>query len=168
MSTDMSKNRPTNEDKRRQFIQQLSRELSRTASLLEPLRERFGDEVVEVVRDAVRNRTLHAFREVAEREESNQIEDLYRVLWEPMNDAGMEYTTEEKDGGLRFRCTRCVFHDAAKELGLEEWALHLYCSTDPHIAAGFNPRMGFKRTKTLMEGHDCCDHFYYMKDDDEE
>jgi hypothetical protein len=25
---------------------------------------------------------------------------------------------------------------------------------------GYNPRIAFKRTKTLMEGDDYCDHFY--------
>jgi len=39
----------------------------------------------------------------------------------------------------------------------------MFCQNDFYIAEGFNSKIGLKRTKTLMEGHDCCDHFYYMK-----
>ncbi|MFW9789019.1 MAG: L-2-amino-thiazoline-4-carboxylic acid hydrolase, partial [Candidatus Thorarchaeota archaeon] len=38
-----------------------------------------------------------------------------------------------------------------------------FCNEDEHIVAGFNPSIKFSRTKTLMEGHDCCDHCYVMK-----
>ena len=37
------------------------------------------------------------------------------------------------------------------------------CSVDECIATTFNPQIGFRRTKTLMQGDEYCDHFYYMK-----
>lgn len=45
-----------------------------------------------------------------------------------------------------------------------EMANYIFCAGDPYIVEGFNPKMGFKRTKTLTLGDDCCDHFYYYKD----
>jgi hypothetical protein len=41
-----------------------------------------------------------------------------------------------------------------------EWGYALHCAQDPHIIAGFNPAIGFRQTRWLMRGDDCCDHFY--------
>ncbi len=59
---------------------------------------------------------------VAEREQSNTIRDLVRILWEPFRNQGAEFTAE-----------------------------------------GFNLGIKFRRTKTLMEGDDCCDHRYTVE-----
>ena len=59
--------------------------------------------------------------------------------------------------------TKCPLADLAKEVNAEDWGYILYCCDDPNIVEGFNPEMDLKRTKTLMQGDDCCDHFYCMK-----
>ena len=38
------------------------------------------------------------------------------------------------------------------------------CEGDGPAAAAFNPAIRFSRTKTLMEGDDCCDHVYYVEE----
>jgi len=49
-------------------------------------------------------------------------------------------------------------------LGAEDIGVWI-CEADGPIAAAFNPRIRFQRTKTLMEGNDCCDHVYYIDRD---
>ena len=51
----------------------------------------------------------------------------------------------------------------AKEVGATDWGFEFFCKMDPPIIEGFNPNIQFRRTKTLMEGDECCNHYYTMK-----
>ena len=72
--------------------------------------------------------------------------------------------TKNSENEVQMNVTRCIFAEIAQELGIEEWGFRLYCKDDPHMVEGYNPKMEFKRTKTLMEGDDCCDHWYRLKE----
>ena len=52
---------------------------------------------------------------------------------------------------------------AEERLKATDWLYHHTCSADEAMVSGFNPKIGFRRTKTLMQGDDYCDHYYYMK-----
>lgn len=39
----------------------------------------------------------------------------------------------------------------------------LVCDSDYAAAEGFNPKMRMIRSKTLMQGHDCCNHRYVLE-----
>jgi hypothetical protein len=58
---------------------------------------------------------------------------------------------------------RCPVFEMAREMGVTELMYHHTCCTDECIASAFNPQIGFRRTKTLMQGDDCCDHYYFLK-----
>ncbi len=77
------------------------------------------------------------------------------LLLKPLKDS-QERTSE----GIQLHCTRCPIHELARELDALEWGYALHCAQDPHIIAGFNPAIGFRQTRWLMRGDDCCDHFY--------
>lgn len=70
---------------------------------------------------------------------NNKLSDQYRTLYYDVyfsdTNAGFLQSSLEKDGSYRY-----VFDEA--------WA------------KAFNPNIQFTRTKTLMEGHACCDHCY--------
>ncbi len=150
-------------EQREQLVRHCDR---RVLLILEGLRARLGDGVIAAVEDLVAERTREQWAQIAEREGSNTIDDLIRVLWEPAVEEGFEFTVERREDGVQMRCTRCPIHERAKGFDeeLRGWFYTLACSADPSIVAGFNPRMGFRRTKTLVEGDDHCDHFYYMLD----
>ncbi|HYH02282.1 MAG TPA: L-2-amino-thiazoline-4-carboxylic acid hydrolase, partial [Bacillota bacterium] len=123
----------------------------------------YGLEVYKIVEEVQGRHLQKKWANIAKREGSNRIEDLIRLLWEPLRAEGLEYEVIEMPDGIKMRCTKCPACNIARELGTTTWAYHLICSNDPYIVEGFNPRIGFRRTKTLMEGFDCCDHFYYIK-----
>ncbi|MBN1430182.1 MAG: L-2-amino-thiazoline-4-carboxylic acid hydrolase [Anaerolineae bacterium] len=131
---------------------------------LDALQERLGPIVVDVIEAVVAQSSRRVWTEVAQQETSKTIDDLIRVLWEPGRGRLFDYTVEIRDDGVQMRCTRCFYADLGKPIGGTKWFYHLLCMGDPDIVEGFNPKMGFRRTKTLMEGHDCCDHFYFMKE----
>jgi hypothetical protein len=99
--------------------------------------------------------------EVAAREGRNGVDDLSRLLLEPLQGApGWSLTLTRERGGLQVRCTACPHATLGRALGISEWIAHLVCGGDPHLVAGFNPKMRFSRTRMLTTGHDHCDHFY--------
>lgn len=138
----------------------------RTIAILNGLRERLGPQVTEAVSEMAAEAARAKWAEIARQEGSNTIEDIIRLLWEPLRAKGFEFTVECREDGVQMRCVRCPNYDLAREIeGGPEWLYYLTCATDPHVVAGFNPKIGFRRTKTLMAGDDCCDHFYYYLED---
>ncbi len=94
----------------------------------------------------------------------NSIDDLVNVLWEPLREKGYAFTLEKTEPGVQVNCTACPFATMYRSLGGAEWGYALYCAVDEDLTKAFNPEIGFKRTKTLMEGHSNCDHFYFMRE----
>jgi predicted ArsR family transcriptional regulator len=139
--------------------------MQRIAFLLDGLEQRLGAAAVEALDETIAESTREQWAGIAREVEDNGIEGLIQALWEPLREMGFEFSVERQTDGVQMRCTRCPLSDQAHEVGATKWGYHLYCATDPHIVAGFNPRIGFRRSRTLMEGDDCCDHFYYDLED---
>jgi hypothetical protein len=64
---------------------------------------------------------------------------------------------------LRMRVTRCVFAEAMREQDAAELGYAYYCHSDFGFAETYDPEIGFERTKTLMQGNDCCDPAYRLR-----
>lgn len=96
--------------------------------------------------------------------EGGTLDDLVRLLWAPLPELGFELTSERLPNGLQLRCTRCPQHELAVRLGgnSADWLLHLVCATDPYVVDAFDPPIRFRRTQTLMQGDDHCDHAYFV------
>ncbi|MCL2092719.1 MAG: L-2-amino-thiazoline-4-carboxylic acid hydrolase [Treponema sp.] len=133
------------------------------AKMIRALKERFGDEVYEIVSKQNGEKALNEWKRIAEDIEDTSIEGLISCLWKPLKQEGWEYEIEKTETGTQMKCTRCGLYDLAKYCGITEEAYYMFCTNDPYITEGFNPNIGLKMTKTLMQGHDCCDHFYYYK-----
>jgi len=120
--------------------------------------------VLAVIDRVVAENLRREWADVAAREGRNGVADLARLLLEPLQGApGWAFTLTPERGGLQLRCTACPHATLGRALGISEWIAHLVCGGDPHIVAGFNPRMGFHRTRMLTTGHDHCDHFYWLE-----
>jgi predicted ArsR family transcriptional regulator len=158
----MMDNEKTVEERLEEQREQLEhRCMQRIAFLLDGMENRLGSAAVDALDEMIAEDTLEEWAGIAQKAGSNQIEDLIEQLWEPLRALGFEFTFEQQEDGVQLWCTRCPLSDRAHAAEATKWGYHLYCATDPYIVAGFNPKIGFRRTKTLMEGDDCCDHFYY-------
>ena len=161
----MTKSKQTVEERLREQIELSERRnLEEKAALLNVLKERFGSDVINVVARMVAERAQKEWAEISLKSQNNTIDDLIQLLWEPLRASGYEFTIDHRHDGVQVRCSVCPIYNMARELGIVEWGYHFHCAKDPQVVEGFNPKIGFRRTKTLMEGYDCCDHFYYMKD----
>ena len=130
---------------------------------LNALKKVFGEKVEEIVLENRGKAVEKDWRGIAESIGKNDIQGLKDTLWKWVSEVGFEFTYEETEEGTQFTVTKCPIADMAKELHETRWGYICYCSDDPHIVKGYNPTLEFKRTKTLMEGHDCCNHCYLIK-----
>ena len=137
------------------------------AWVLKIMKDHFGDEAYHVLVKTRGEKICTEWKRKAEEGNDNSIEALIKHLWEPLKDYGFEYTMEKTESGFQMRCTKCPEFDFAKRDGITEQMYYMACESDPYIVEGFNPNIGLTRTKTLMEGDDCCDHFYYYKNNEQ-
>ena len=133
------------------------------AKFIRTLQKRFGDEVYQIIAKQNGENAFAEWKSISEKSGNNSIDDLIKYLWEPLKKDGFEYEVEKTELGIQMKCTHCSFYDMAKHFGVTDEAFYMICEADPYITEGFNSEIGLKRTKTLMQGHDCCDHFYYLK-----
>ena len=133
--------------------------------LFNSLSERFGEDVLARVMEKVVAGHIRAeWAELGAGQPERDIDNLIRLVWGPLPAAGFELHVEKRPEGTQIHCTRCPHAELGRQINGSRWLYHLVCSGDPHMTAGFNPRIGFRRTQTLMKGHTCCDHFYFLLD----
>lgn len=135
-----------------------------TLDLLNELGKRFGRDIVASVIDKVVAAHIQPeWEENGRKQPTTGLDDFIRLMWEPLPSAGFAATITRQPDGVQIRCTFCPLAETGLKNDAAFWMYHLVCSGDPYAASGFNPQIGFRRTQTLMEGHPCCDHFYFMK-----
>jgi hypothetical protein len=62
------------------------------------------------------------------------------------------------------RVTECLWAKTFKELNATDIGYVLSCHPDFAMARAQHPNLRLKRTKTLMQGDDCCNHTWYWKE----
>ncbi|MHA1576189.1 MAG: L-2-amino-thiazoline-4-carboxylic acid hydrolase [Candidatus Thorarchaeota archaeon] len=126
--------------------------------LLEAWDQDFGPEYNDVAMEILAENVAKNSRAWTKQKELTTAEDIVQDMWEGWDEG--EFTIERKEDGIQIHCTKCPIADAYLSIGRKEQGLLFQCSEDHHIVAGGYPTLEFKRTKTLMNGDDCCDHLY--------
>jgi len=139
------------------FSQILEWECTEKAKLLRIMKEHFGEEVYQVLLKAEAEEARTYYKERAKELGDNSIDTFVKESWEPSRAQGMEFTIEKTKSGVRQIITKCPLYDVAKRHGTTEEMFYAYCERDQFMVEGFNPNIEFLRTKTLMQGDDCCD-----------
>jgi hypothetical protein len=129
-------------------------------SLIETWEEDFGPEHQNLVDELICISSRNYWSDVSSRE-GKTLDDLVRTLWHSWDEG--EYTIESIPDGVQVYVTKCPMADAFRLIGKSNLGIQLFCNEDYHIVEGFNPCIQFTRTKTLMEGDDCCNHRYKLK-----
>jgi hypothetical protein len=60
--------------------------------------------------------------------------------------------------------TECLWAKTFREIGAEKIGFLLICNPDQAYCQGFNPRISLRRSRTLMQGDDLCDHCWSWKE----
>ncbi|MFC1475422.1 L-2-amino-thiazoline-4-carboxylic acid hydrolase [Candidatus Zixiibacteriota bacterium] len=67
---------------------------------------------------------------------------------------------EDAERVFALNFTGCLVADIFRESAAADIGYAALCHADFALPAGFNPQIKLIRDKTLMEGHDCCNHRY--------
>jgi hypothetical protein len=65
---------------------------------------------------------------------------------------------EETDRVIAVKFTECLWAETFRSAGAPDIGYAMMCHPDFAGYNAFNPLIKLTRTKTLMEGHDCCNH----------
>lgn len=67
---------------------------------------------------------------------------------------------EDTDRVFALNFTGCLVADIFREAEVADIGYAALCHADFALPEGFNPKIKLTRDKTLMQGHDCCNHRY--------
>ena len=70
---------------------------------------------------------------------------------------------ENTENAFEVKVTECLWAKTFRNNDAADIGYACICHSDFVAAEAFNPKMKLIRTKTLMQGHDCCNHRYIMK-----
>ena len=67
---------------------------------------------------------------------------------------------KETDRLLACKYTECLWAETMKDMDAQDIGYTLFCYPDFAMAKTMNPKLNLKRTMTLMQGDEFCDHVY--------
>ena len=157
----MDKNSKKNELNR---IEKRAIEALAIAPVIKAVSQRIGkDEALAILKEVNQQEAFQRGQDQMNSERQNGIEELVDdvATW---GDGGIWEmdVIEQTSTTYFFNVSRCPYFEKYRDLGLEEFGVEFSCCRDEPFARGFNPQLKLVRSKTIMEGADCCDFRYYL------
>ena len=142
------------------------KKLTEQLQILRELRKVFGEEVIEIAskaRLAVHREWMKALCKGAPNRASEVFE--HSAFSVTAADSGLLVYDVLEDSRKRFavRIRKCKYADFYKGEGSPEIGYAMHCALDFGEAEAYWPGVSLTRTKTLMQGDDCCNHCYELK-----
>jgi hypothetical protein len=137
------------------------------APLIKAFIKEFGQErTLEIVKGVIQSLARESGAQLANRLGGNSIEHFARglELWKKDEALHIEIL-EQNESRFSFNILRCRYAEMYGELGIPEFGTLLSCDRDFDFIEDFNPKMRLARSRTIMEGADCCDFHYELRDE---
>ena len=135
------------------------------ASFIKGFAEEIGyDKAIAIAEKVIRDDAISSGKKLARGLAKNTLSELSKIVTEVWaEDGAMRIEMiRQSDNELFFDVTYCAYAEMYQKMGIRELGFILSCSRDVPFIEGFNPELELRRTKTLMDGADCCD-FRYAK-----
>jgi len=135
---------------------------SRNAALISALRvvrERFGQEALDLLAAHHRKRVRAASQERAAALGRNDLAALAELHDAPSETHRLQWLRRQ-ERVLEFKIVRCAHAEQYAADGARDFGLAFMCAGDEAMIEGFNPKIRLERPRLLMKGDDCC-HFIY-------
>jgi hypothetical protein len=130
------------------------------AALIKGFGEEMGhDKASEIARKVIGEDAILSGKRLAERYSGNSMAELWKIVKEEWaQDGAMEISKiKATEKHLYFDVTYCGYAEMYAKMGIKKLGVLLSCGRDFLFTQGFNPEITLRRTKTLMEGAECCD-----------
>ena len=118
------------------------------------------DEFIEMLKRARSELSKQEGQNLAKSLGKNDIASLAAFLKDNVfsNNAFTDEIVEETDQAFAANTTECLYAKTFREADAADIGYAAFCHGDYAWISAFNPEMKMIRTKTLMQGHDCCNH----------
>ncbi len=128
--------------------------------LLHGMEKRFGPEAREVVREMIKSQEFEARPNPGEPE--RELLDFCSMADKTAAGTHRWKKTVVNPQTVSYEFNRCMYAEIFRELGEPELG-SIICARDEPWVGSYNPKLGFKRTRTLMSGDELCDNTYCVK-----
>lgn len=136
------------------------------SSLIKGFTSKIGyDNAIKIVKQVIKEDAILSGKTLADKYGGNTIKELLKIVKEvwASDDAMKINIIKENEDELCFNVISCKYTQMYEKLGIKELGCILSCSRDFSFMEGFNPEIELIRTKTIMEGYECCDFRYVQK-----
>ena len=121
------------------------------------LEKEYGSEVLDVLAEYKNSRNKNRWREIAKESERQDPEYLFRLFTDRVHEFEVIRKNSE---ALEVLVKRCVHADNFRSFNATDIGMKMICLGDFAVVEGFNPKIKFRRPKTIMAGDECC-HFIF-------
>lgn len=130
-----------------------------TIAWMKTFAEHYGkDDVINIIKDQADKWNLEGEPNM----EAKSVKDFISPIDESelfKNCLDYEYL-ELTDTVCQLKVNKCLWAKTFRDKDAGDFGYACVCHGDFSGAQAFNPKLRMERTKTLMEGHDCCNHRY--------
>ena len=134
--------------------------------ILKKLKERFGEEVIEIASSA-RLAVHKKWMEKLSKRKSGRPSEIFKHSAFSVTSAEenlLEYEVlEDSDDKFAVKITKCKYADFYIEKGEPEIGYAMHCALDFGETEAYSSEIILERTKTIMQGDSCCNHCYSKK-----
>lgn len=128
--------------------------------MIKGLAEIHGEDIYNHIDKICGNMAYEEWKQIAEANGGSSVDDIIRLLWEPLKMKGLQYQVERVDGAVKVTTIRCPIYDMAKSLGGEKEIYHHTCMKDFSIVKAFDENIELVMPKCMMNGDGQCVHIY--------
>ncbi len=134
--------------------------------ILKKLKERFGEEVIEIASSA-RLAVHKKWMGKLSKRKSGRPSEIFKHSAFGVTSAEenlLEYEVlEDSDDKFAVKITKCKYADFYIEKGEPEIGYAMHCALDFGETEAYSSEIILERTKTIMQGDSCCNHCYSKK-----
>lgn len=131
-------------------------------AIVRAVERKYGEEGKNAVKEAWLEEVYYRpWKKIGESVKKNDVQTLAKLIEEGCFGTHEWERVVDEPNRVAYKFTKCRWAEIFKELGatdIGKW----FCDSDPVYVKAFNPNIKFKRTKTLMDGCEYCDHVFYI------
>ena len=155
------------EDARMTFEQVFAAAYQSDVKIMNVLAEKIGrDKFITMLKEASAEATAAEGKQLASSLPKNGLAEYVSILKKPdyfWKHALTFEIVEDTPTTFEGKVTECIWAKTFRDFKAPDIGYAMICHPDFAMASAYNPKLKLTRTKTLMQGHDCCNHRYVME-----
>jgi hypothetical protein len=134
--------------------------LDLAVEILHAMEKRFGSEAREVIREMAIQQEFDIREKTGSPEKD--LQDFCNMAEHMAAGTHRWKRVIDTTTAIGYEFTRCMYAEILRELGEPELGL-IICARDEPWVKSYNPKLGFRSTKKLMDGDEICDNVYLVE-----